>query len=190
MSWHPFRAAKPQSQSQSQSVMESLPDPSVEWTPNVMFEVIRITTAQHDSGDTPKSWATHVLLDQLQQISQRFGSGSMPLADANRYSLALFQQLTHVRRPRGWRRLSGSSPAVIRRLDLRQHVLPDLKLAQMTFIACEFDDSDLLRARFRLCEFRGCSFRRSNLSLADFRSSRIVGCNFEDATVETSKGLG
>jgi len=169
---------------------ETLLTPLGEWTPSFMFDVMRITTARHDTGGTPKSWASHVLLDQLQEVSQRFGSGALPLADANRYSLALFQQLMHVRRPRGWRRLSGNSPAVVRRLDLRQHVLPSLVLERITFIACELDDSDLSRAEFSHCEFRGCSFRRANLSLAVFRASRIVGCNFEEATLETAKGLG
>ena len=155
-----------------------------------MFEVMRVAYERGRSGSASMSWATHVLLEQLQQVSQRYGAGGLPLVDSNRYALALLQHLMQVRVRRRWVRLGPIPPAVVRQLDLRRHVLPGISLSRMTFIACEFDDCDLSQSKFVRSEFRGCSFRRANLALADFRASRIVGCNFEEATMDSAKGLG
>jgi uncharacterized protein YjbI with pentapeptide repeats len=182
--------------------------PTGPWSPEQMFETMRLVGILRSEGVVTRSWTTQVLAEQLQRVSSAQASRQISLADANRYIATLIGELTELQRTRP--RLFGrNSQLIFRGISFDDLLLQDTRLSDVYFSSCTFKGSNLGRSQFAACNFSECSFdqadmRRSTFikcslgaclfrgALLDrvwFHRSSVVGCDFENASTSFARGI-
>ena len=187
----------------------SLPQslPGGPWSPEQLFETIRIVNMLRSDRTVTRSWASQVLAEQIQRVSSAQAAGQIGAEDANRYLVTLIQELERQQQTLRW--LGRNSPLIFRGMRFDNLLLQGIRLSDAYFSVCTFRTSNLAGSRFTNCTFGDCNFdqvdlRRSNFSKsrlsscvfrgalldhASFRSSSLAGCDFENASLTFTRGL-
>jgi uncharacterized protein YjbI with pentapeptide repeats len=182
--------------------------PTGPWSPEQMFETIRLVNVLRSERTVTRSWASQVLAEQLQRASSAQAVGQIGVGDANRYVVTLIREIEQQQRTRS-RIFGRNAKLVFRGISLDGLLLQDVRLSdayfsgctlkganlaeshftECGFSECNFDGADVRGSRFSKCSFVACLFRGSLLDNTWFRRSSVTGCDFENASVRSIRGL-
>jgi uncharacterized protein YjbI with pentapeptide repeats len=184
------------------------PLPAGPWSPEQMFETIRLVHMLRSDRAVTRSWASQVFAEQLQRISSAHAAAQISRAEANRYVVTLIreleqQQISHTKI------FGRNSPLIFRGINFDDLLLQEVRLSdayfssctfkasnlagsqftRCTFTDCTFDQADMRRSSFAKCRLSACLFRGALLDHTSFRSSSLAECDFESASLTFTRGL-